>query len=364
MIESIVKEHYDEIIKDYLQHYDKIDLQQMSTMVEHLCWQSSIKEGFNCKHFKIVNQQLYICGNERYKDWESRIEAFKYMVLETLKDYKIQDCEFVMYDDDGINEANYSKCLCNNKPLPLIVTTSVLDKYQMILVPDFTFSFIPEYAIKNNEQMCREVVEYQERIDFKQKNSQMVWRGSTSGYRSHYLKKDDHYNIESVHNQTTVRGQCGTMYRHSNSLTPKEKSMFKYQLQLNGHLGSTHNGAYSSAFKWTLMGKSVVFYSAPAFYREFWMHPSIFKENEHYIYTQSVEELDEKYRYYRDHEEEAEKIAIASFDFFKKYLLDYSNIKYYVQKLFNEYAKKLTYTVTLKDTDQLIKTIKPCDYLI
>ena len=39
-------------------------------------------------------------------------------------------------------------------------------------------------------------------------------------------------------------------------------------------------------------------------------------------------------------------------------------IKYYVQKLFNEYAKKLDYKVSLDETDKLITQIKHCDYLV
>lgn len=363
MIEQEVKDHYDLIIKEYLDKYHKIEKDEIDYMVDTLCWHSSIKVGIDCKHFKIINNQLYFCGNDRFPQWESRIEAFKYMLLETLKEYTISDCEFVLFDDDSINESNYSKCIYNNKEVPLIISTSVLNEYNMMLIPDFTFSFNPEYAIRNNEKMCREVVEFQNNINFKDKKSQIVWRGSNSCGRNRYLRKDNIYNIEVAHNHVTYKGQCGTMYHLPNSLTPKEKSLFKYQLQLNGHKGLAHDGAYSSSFKWALMGKSTVFYSAPAFYREFWMHPSIFRENEHYIYTKSLEELDEKYRYYRDHEDEAERIATNGFEFFKKYLLDYNGIKYYVQKFFNEYAKRLTYTVTLDDTDQLIKTIKSCDYL-
>jgi hypothetical protein len=358
--------NYDLIIKEYLNPYDTISKNEMNYMKEHLCWHSPTKEGFNCKHFKIINNKLYVCGNERYQDWESRIESFKYMILETLKDYSIQDCEFIMYDDDGINDRTYSKCLYNGKQLPLIVTTSVLDKYNMILMPDFTFSFIPEYAIKNNEEMCREVVDLQKHIPFNDKKSQMVWRGCgmPGGYRSGYFKNNEIYNIQDSRNPTKYRGQCGTFINNQNVLTRKDKSMYKYQLYLNGHQGNADDGAYSSSFKWALMGKSVVFYSAPAFYREFWTHPLIFREKEHYIYTKTPEELDQKYKYYREHEDEAEKIAIASYEFFKQYLLDYKMIKYYVQKLFNEYAKKLDYKVSLDETDKLITQIKHCDYLV
>lgn len=364
MINNEVKEKYDMIIKEYLDEYDIISKEEIDYMKDNLCWYSSTKERFNCKHFKIINNKLYICGNERFQDWESRIEAFKYMILETLKEYNITDCEFIIYDDDGINDRTYSNCLYNNKQLPLIVTTSILDKYNMILIPDFTFSFAPEYVIKNNEIMCREVVELQDKIQFKDKKSQMVWRGGSSGYRSYYFKNDKIYDIQNNNNNTTYRGQCGTMYNNNNSLSPKEKSKYKYQLYLNGHQGNEYDGAYSSSFKWALMGKSTVFYSAPAFYREFWMHPLIFREKEHYIYTKSIEELDKEYEYYRNNENEAEKIANAGYEFFKKFLLDYDIIKYYVQRLFNEYAKKIDYKVSLNETDKLITQIKHCDYLI
>lgn len=355
---------YDLIIKEYLDEYDVISKEEIEYMKSNLCWHNPNKEGLDCKHFKIIDNKLYECGNERFQDWDTRKEAFKYMLLETLKEYKIDNCEFIIFDEDGIHENRYAKCVYNGKLVPLIVTTSVLDKYKMILIPDFTFSFAPEYVIKNNEIMCREVVELQDKIQFKDKKSQMVWRGSVSDYRRYYFKNDNIYNIQNNKNNTTYRGQCGTMLNNGNALTHKEKSMFKYQLYLNGHQGNAKDGAYSSAFKWALMGKSTVFYSAPAFYREFWMHPLIFREKEHYIYTKTFEELDQVYHYYREHEEEAEKIANAGYEFFKKFLLDYDIIKYYVQRLFNEYAKKMDYKVSLDDTDKLVTQIKYCDYLM
>jgi hypothetical protein len=358
------KTQYNNIIADYLNQYDKITKQEIEYMVDNLCWHNSNKGGLNCKHFKIVNNNLYFSGNENFSGWESRIEAFKYMILETLKIYTITDCEFVIFDEDSINEMSYPKCIYNGKQVPLIVTTSVLNLFNMILCPDFTFSFIPEYDIKNNEQMCKDVVEHQNIINFKDKISQLVWRGSIShNYRDHYIKRDTIYNIENSQSNSNYRGQQGTMYKNENGLTPKQKSEYKYQLHLNGHKGTNIDGAYSSAFKWALMGKSLVFYSAPAVYREFWMHESIFRESEHYIYSTTPDELDKKYNYYRNNDEESEKIATNGFIFFSKYLLDYNNIKYYMQQLLNEYAKKIDYKVTLNDNDKLITCIKYCEYL-
>ena len=101
--------NFDCIIDDYLNPYTIITKKQIDIL-------SQVE---NCKHFKIINNHLYIdnklFNNIIYKppNWESRIEAFKYMILSTLKQYKINDVEFVMYDDDGINESNIDKFKMN-----------------------------------------------------------------------------------------------------------------------------------------------------------------------------------------------------------------------------------------------------------
>jgi hypothetical protein len=357
-------EDYDYIINDYLKYITSITKEETDHMHNNLCWHNPRNEGLNLKHFKIVNNQLYKSNNDNFEGWETRIEGFKYMLLRTLQKYKITDCEIFIYDDDGINESNIEKCVYNEKLLPIIVTTSVLCKYNMILCPDFTFSFFPEACVENNEKMCKRVVDIQEKTDFKNKINKIVWRGSGNTlYRSQYLNNDENYDIMSVLTHTRYRGDIGSSYTSTNGLTREERSKYKYQLYLNGHEGNDRNGAYSSSYKWALMSKSVVFYSAPAMYREFWTHPYIFKENKHFIYAFNTNELHQKYMFLKNNENISEQIALNSFEFFKKYLLDYDIILYYMNKLLNEYAKRITYKVELNATDRLITNIERNDFI-
>ena len=357
-------EDYDYIINDYLKDFPEITKEQSVHMHNNLCWHNPSNEGINLKHFKIVNNQLYKSNNDNFEGWETRIEAFKYMLLRTLQKYTIPDCEIFIYDDDAINELNIAKCIYNEKILPIIVTTSVLNKYNMILCPDFTFSFFPEASVKNNEKMCKHVVDIQEKTDFKNKINKLVWRGSgNTWYRSQYLNCDENYDIISVLTTVKDRGHEGDACKSTNGLTREEKSKYKYQLYINGHEGNEMNGAYSSSFKWALMSKSVVFYSAPAIYREFWTHPYIFWENEHFVYAKDRFDLHQKYMFLKMNENISEQIALSSFEFFKKYLLDYDIILYYMNKLLNEYATRMTYKVELTATDRLITDIKRNDYI-
>jgi spore maturation protein CgeB len=62
--------------------------------------------------------------------------------------------------------------------------------------------------------------------------------------------------------------------------------------------------------------------------------------------TKNPEELDKRLHYYIEHEEEAEKIASNAHTFFKKYLWKNDTIQYYMQKLLNEYSKRMTYSPT------------------
>jgi hypothetical protein len=345
------------IINNYLQDFQVITKDE----IDHM---HNINASLNLKHFKIVDNKLYKSNNDIFEGWETRIEAFKYMMLRTLEKYNIPDCEFFIYDDDGINESNIKWCVYKNKLLPIIVTTSVLYKYNMILCPDFTFSFFPEGFVKNNERMCKKVVETQENIDFKTKIDKIVWRGSgNTGYRSQYLRSDENYDIKSVVSNVKERGEEGKAYKLANGMTREEKGNYKYQLYLNGHEGSDRNGAYSSSFKWALMTKSVVLYSAPAVYREFWNHPLIFKENEHFVYSKNPSELHQQLLFLKKNENISEKIAVESFEFFKKYLMNYDTILSYMNTLLCEYAKRLTYMVELTSQDVLITNIKHNDYI-
>ena len=147
------------------------------------------------------------------------------MILRTLQNDIIPDCEFFIYDDDGINESNINRCKYNGKILPIIVTTSVLDKYNMVLCPDFTFSFYPEGFVKNNETMCKKIVDIQEKTEFTKKINKLVWRGSgNNGYRSQYLKSDENYDIVSVLNHVDGRGSEGSAYKSLNGLSREEKA--------------------------------------------------------------------------------------------------------------------------------------------
>jgi hypothetical protein len=139
-------------------------------------------------------------------------------------------------------------------------------------------------------------------------------------------------------------------------LTREQKADYQYQLYLNGHEGDEKNGAYSSSFKWALMCRSLVFYSAPSPYLEFWFHCLIFREGEHFVYTKSPQELEERYKYYRSHPEESVKIADNAFTFFRDYLLDQDMIVYYMQRLLTSYAQRLDYVVTLSEKDVWIKS--------
>ncbi len=339
MVDEDVKNAFDKIINHYLEPHVVITKEDINCLIQNTC-KNHMTENLFCYHYKIIDNNLYFC-NDAGRMCE-RIEAFKYMILETLKTYKIKDCEFVIYDNDGINKSNINKCIDNNKKLlPLIVTTSVLHSYNMILCPDFTFSFSYLYHINNHEKMCKNIVDMNENTDFKNKINKMVYRGSgNTHYRNKYMFTDKTYfDIESV---LSRNGQY-----IGNYMSKEEKSKYKYYLHLNGHKGNDINGAYSSALKWGLMNKSVVFYSAPTYYREFWQHPSIFKESEHFIYSKNPEELLQKYKYYINNQDSSEKIANQSFEFFKKYLMKYENITYYMQKLLNEYANRMNYVPEL-----------------
>jgi hypothetical protein len=342
MADEDVKNAFDKIINHYLDPHAVISKEDIHCLINNTC--KNDKAGnLLCYHYKIINNELYFCNDGGLLC--ERIEAFKHMLLETLKTYKIKDCEFVIYDNDGINDSNINKCIDNNnnKLLPLIVTTSVLHSYNMILCPDFTFSFSYLYHVDNHENMCKNIVDMNENVDFKTKINKMVYRGSGNKYyRQKYMFTDKTYfDIESVLQNN------GKYIGDSNYMSREEKSKYKYYLHLNGHEGNNIDGAYSSALKWGLMNKSVVFYSAPTYYREFWQHPLIFKESEHFVYSKSPEELLQQYKYYINNPDSSEKIANQSFEFFKKYLMKYENITYYMQKLLNEYANRMNYVPEL-----------------
>lgn len=364
MVDRDISSTIDIIINDYLRPFPEITKTDIDLLVDNTCWFNNNKEGVDCKHFKIINNKLYLSSNSRYNDWETRIEAFKYMILETLKKYKIRDCEFIIYDGDAINDSNIHLCKHGDKMLPLIVTTSVLDKYNMILCPDFTFSFFPECFVENNENMCKKIVDLQENIDFKTKIPKLVWRGSANTpYRCQYLNTNETCDIMSVNNNTSYRGEVGSANKSAMHLSREDKATHKYQLYLNGHNGTTTDGAYSSSFKWALMGKSLVFYSAPAKYREFWNHTLLFKEGEHYVYTSNPTELNEKLKHYIKNDDMGELIANNAFVTFKKYLLKYDIIIYYMQRLLNTYSERLTYSVTLHPSDRLVEDIMYNEYV-
>jgi hypothetical protein len=347
-------QEFDEIINSYLSNFNVIDKEDIQYLVDNACWINQDKVGIGAKKFRIINNVLYLSTPNRFENyWEKRFHAFVYMMLETLKQYKISDCEFVMYDDDGINLSNVHAISREDRILPIIVSTSVLNSINnVILCPDFTFTFGNEPLIRNHEEMCRDVVNKETDTVFKNKIPKLVYRGAgNTYYRSLHIRCDDKYDAKSVINTISPE--------KNESLTYKEKSDYKYQLHLNGHEGSDTNGAYSSAFKWCLMGKSVVFYSAPVIYREFWMHPIILSAERHFVYSSNLHQLDANLNYIINNEEHAETIANNGYEFFKKYLLEYKNVLYYMQKLLNEYALKMNYTVELSASDKILTKIMP-----
>ena len=345
-----VKNDFDNIINHYLEPYKTITKDDIDTLIIN---NEKHYKQIACDHFKIINNKLYHCNKPHIRPLPSRTEPFMHMILETLKMYDIRDCEFLTYNNDAINNSNIKLFVKNKNILPLIVTTSVLNDYNMILCPDFTFSFSKDYEIKNNEEMCKTVVDINETVEFKNKINKMVWRGAgNTNYRSKYLFSD-----ETLFDMKSVGGNERT-FENKKYMTREQKSNYKYYLHLNGHEGSDINGAYSSAFKWGLMNKSVVFYSAPSYYREFWQHSYIFREKEHFMFSNNTDELLEQYYYILENEDIAEQIANKSFEFFKKYLLDYDNIKYYMQKLLNKYANRMDYIPTITSNDNLITDIK------
>jgi hypothetical protein len=86
-------------------------------------------------------------------------------------------------------------------------------------------------------------------------------------------------------------------------------------------------------------------------------------ENYHYIKTSSPSDLHHKFVELRNNTYTAEQIANNSFDFFKKYLLSYDNILYYMYKLLNEYSSKIDYNIQLTVTDKLITDIRYNEYI-
>lgn len=342
---SILSIHkdYDNIILDYFKYFISIKRSD----IDYLINQS--KNNYDYHHVKIVHNKLYICNKEKYMKWENRFESMKHLLLNVLKNYKLDDCEFVLYTGDAINLSEVDRCSIDGRILPLIVSTSVLDSINMLLCPDFTFSFAPCYRIKNNSEMCNKVVEYQNNYDFEDKINKIIWRGSgNNAYRKSYLRYDEKYDILSnLSNETT------------NYISYLDKSKYKYQLYLNGHQGNQFDGAYSSSFKWSLMSKQVVFYSAPSKYREFWNHESIFKEGIHYIYSKNPSELDSKFNHILNDTTISKTIANNAFTFFKKYLLDFNNIIYYMYSLLNQYSTRLEFKVILVGNEELIDTLLP-----
>ena len=249
----------------------------------------------------------------------------------------------------------------NNK-LPIIVSTSILENMNFIMCPDFTFQFCPEYNYRNNLIMCDEVVKKAESYNFNDKINKLLWRGSgNNNYRGNYCnltnKFHNYIDIKSVLSQTKVRGQESNTFEQPDSITRYKKLFYKYLLHLNGHQGNNNNGAYSTSFKWCLMTNSLVFYSCPNKYKEFWTHKDIFRENEHYIHSRDSIELVKKLKYYMNNELEATNIARNGFEFYKKYLHNY-DLRKYMFMLFSEYKKKLNYQVIIDKNDTIIHDVR------
>ena len=286
--------------------------------------------------------------------FETRLDATKKMLLNTLLSYSIEDCEFfIASHDDSINKRTNSEVL----DLPIIVSTSCLDYMNCILCPDFTFEFCESYEIKNHSDACNDILSISETVSFENNINKIVWRGSSNtNYRSAYVRDDSLYSILNSN-----ANPFHSLYDKRNYLSRADKLYYKYYLHLNGHNGNEFNGAYSSAFKYGFLCNSLVFYCAPAKYKEFWT--SLVEENKHYIYCKDVGELNLKLRYYNEHLEEAKTIANNGFEFFKKYLLNYDNILYYMGSLLNKYSQKMNYTTELNDDDELIEKINYSPYL-
>jgi hypothetical protein len=317
----------DTIIMDYLKPFPTITREDLEYLTKY-CQNQTIR-------LKIIKQKLYQYGSYR----DVRVDSIVWLLQETLQDHVIGDCEFVLFYDDSINDHNVDMV----KGKPMIVATSAAD-HSFILYPDFTFHIFPDYDIKDHESYCNELVDS---IPFHKKIPKLVFRGDmhphTRPYRTQYIRTDLYYDCQHY----DIVYPTGKSF-----LSRKEKNNYKYYLHLNGR----HDNAYSSALKYGLCN-SVVFYSAPTMYREFWQHPSIFKEGIHYIHTRSPEELDYKLNYYLSNEKEADQIAANALTFFKKFLWKKTTIKYYIQKLLNEYSKRMTYQPTLDQHDQLLSKV-------
>ena len=355
-------EDFDSIINDYLEPFPVITKNDIHNLMKVE----------NSKNFKIINNKLYIHKNDVDKcclknGYGPRIDSFKYMMLKTLDKYKINDVEFAMFDDDSINDNNVELYKNNNKILPIICSTSVLDSLNVILCPDFTFTFCLDFCNRNNPKIFSDICNLQEQYKFSDKINKMVYRGSLNNYYrgGYYFKDTNIYDIKHVANKKKTDGFMGDVCLDSDYLSYVDKSKYKYFLHLNGHEGVSNNGAYSSAFKYGLMSNSVVFYSAPVIYREFWYHKKIFREGEHFVYTRSPDQLDNTYKYLIQNEMVSENIAQNAFQFAKKYLLDYDNIMYYMQKLLNEYSKRQDFIPELNNDDVFIEGVlfnKDIDY--
>jgi hypothetical protein len=351
-INDNIRLFYDNLVTKYMKRYEIITKEQI---------QKILKYDSNLFTIKIVNNKLYFDKkSDMNLPWETRRESLKYLLLNLINKFNIPDSEFIiMYSADSINLSNKI-----SEDLPLIVSTSCLENMNYILCPDFTFCFAPEYNYKNHQKMCEEVIASTDNQNYHNKTNKIVWRGSANNkYRSQFLRNDEIYDIKNILPYVEKLGQESNTFKINNSLTRLQKSHFKFQLHLNGHEGNNYDGAYSSAFKWGLMAKSLIFYCAPCKYKEFWMDNENFIENKHYIYCNNITQLDEKLKYYMNNQIEAEKIANNGFEFFKKYLLNFDNILYYMYKLINEYSKKMNYKPILIDNDILITNINYSEYL-
>lgn len=279
----------------------------------------------SCYHYvQIKDNQLYMT----YKDWgfeyETRIEAGKFLLLSLLSKYEIPDVEFIYHDDDKMNTDEH------------MFVTSCRAERQQLMGLSFNFCHYPEANLPSHEAEMEKLFGISDGCDFAswiRKKTQICFRGHMNASRHPYkLISSPLFDLVDVNPTGTVIRGLDAIVNTPGYLSREEKTNYKYLLQLNGQ---GEDDAYSAAFVYALASKSLVFYATQRPYQEWWIHPDIFQEGVHYVRVSNPAELVERVEYYSKNDEEAYRIASNGYEFSKKFLTLDASLHYYQQCLRN-----------------------------
>ena len=318
--------------------------------IEKLWYESGKADHPDFKFFQIKDNKLYCCFREVFPDYETRFEAGKFNLLSVLSKYKIPDVEFILHDGDVLNTDE-----------PVFVGSCLANRSQL-LAPDFSFGFFPESRLYDHSSEIEDLLRISEETgkDFKtwmSRKPEILYRGSlNNSYRGSYAGLDEKEMFDFKHVQTfhAARGSANfTPGTTLHACSRKDKANYRHLLHLNGG----EDTAYSSAFRYGLACKSLVFYATNNPCQEWWHHDSIFKKSEHYAEVSSPQELLESYDYYLNNSEEAYRLASNAHKFSSEFLTRESYLYFYSQIL-QEFARKQKAEIALRPEAQLITSYK------